>query len=86
MSGQHDILQLLAGPRASITECNLILDMNDPAQFERGYQIAMSLESRYQNDSYYRPTYHSIRVAYARKSPALMHAALTRICIDLVNR
>lgn len=86
MLGQQEILNLLAGPRASITECNLTLDMSDPGQFERGYQIAMQMPSCYTNDKYYIPTYHQIHEAYQTKNPRLMHKALSRLCIDIAYR
>jgi len=86
MRGQREILRLLAGPRASFTQSDLILDMNDPDQFERGYQIAMSMPDCYINESYYSDTYRQIQEAYLAKNPRLMHEALTSLIIDIIHR
>lgn len=86
MIGQQEILNLLAGPSARITDCNLILDMDDPGQFERGYRIAMQMPSCYITDPYYIPTYRRIREAYQAKDPGLMKQALSKLCIDISYR
>jgi len=86
MLGQQDILNLLAGPKAGILDCNLVLDMNNPEEFERGYRIAMQMPSCYTSDPYYIPTYHLIHEAYKAKNPRLMDQALTRLCIDISYR
>jgi len=86
MLGQQDILNQLAGEKASITNCGLILNMNDPEQFEHGYRIAMQMRPCYTEDKYYSPTYHSINKAYTLKNARLMHDALNRLCIDIVYR
>lgn len=86
MLGQSEILDLLAGPAATITQCNLALDTNDPEQFERGYQIAMRMRPCYINELYYKPTYQKIREAYEARDPARMHEALSKLCLDIVYR
>jgi hypothetical protein len=86
MLGQQEILNLLAGPMAGITDCNLILDMTNPEEFERAYRIAMQMPSCYTSDKYYIPTYHLIQEAYKTKKPRLMHEALTKLCIDISYR
>jgi len=86
MRGQREILHLLAGPDASFTQSDLILDMHDPDQFERGYEIAMSMPDCYTTESYYRDTYRQIQEAYLAKNPRLMHEALTSLIIDILYR
>jgi len=86
MLGQQEILNLLSGPMAGITQCALILDMNAPEEFERAYHIAMQMPSCYTSDKYYLPTYHRIQEAYQDRNPRLMHDALSRLCIDIAYR
>lgn len=86
MLGQQEILNLLAGPHAGITQCNLILDMNQPEEFERAYRIATQMPSCYTSDKYYIPTYRLIHEAYQAKDPRLMEQALTKLCIDISYR
>lgn len=60
--------------------------MNDPDQFERGFEIAMSMPDCYKNESYYRDTYRQIQEAYEAKNPHLMRGALTSLIIDIIHR
>lgn len=86
MLGQQEILNLLAGPMAGITQCDLTFDMNDPGEFERAYHIAMQMPACHTSDKYYLPTYRRIQEAYQARNPRLMHDALSRLCIDIAYR
>lgn len=86
MLGQQEILNLLAGPHAGITQCDLILDMSNPDEFERAYRIAMQMPSCYTSDPYYLPAYQRIQEAYQTRNHRLMYEALNKLCIDIAYR
>lgn len=55
--GQREILTALIGNPPETFNFTIVFDLEDPAQFERAYRIAISMPDCYRQDPYYLPTY-----------------------------